>query len=137
MLLTVDPAPDSQTATEFVFVVPGDQLWIVRSVVATVSTDTGGQPDRGYLLSVTDGTNVVAQSGNQDGGTEPAVGTLTWANAPMAESEAGNTFSALAPFPNLTLKPGYNIVGTIVNPVGVDAWVNALVWYDFTYTTPR
>lgn len=136
MLLTVDPAPDSQTATSFTFVVPGDQLWIVRSVVATVSTDTGGQPTRGYMLQVTDGTNVVAQSGNTDGGTEPATGTLTWANAPGAESSAGAVFSAIAPFPNLTLKPGYNIIGTIVNSVGADAWISALVWYDFSYTHP-
>lgn len=137
MLLTVDAAPDTLTATEFRFVVPGAQQWALRSVVATVTTDTGGQPARGYLLQITDGTNLVAQVGNTDNGTEPAAGTLTWANAPSASSNAGNAFTSIAPIPGLVLNPGYTIIGTIVNPVGIDAWLTALVWYEFVFTDGR
>lgn len=137
MLLTVDAAPDTPDAFTFSFTVPGAQQWALRSVVATVSTDTGGQPSRGYLLQVTDGTNLVAQVGNADNGTEPATGTLTWANAPAAGSSAGALFTSVAPIPSLVLNPGYTIIGTIVNPAGADAWLTALVWYQFTYTDGR
>ncbi len=134
MLLTVAFTPTTLTATQFVYVVPGNQQWRPRSVVATVTTGAGGQPNRGYTLAFTDGTTTVAQVGNQDNGTEPATGTLTWANMSAATVAAGSKFSSVAPIPDLVLNPGYNIVGTIVNPAGADTWVTAIVWYDYVIT---
>lgn len=135
MLLTVAAKPNSLTATSFTFVVIGSQQWRPRSVVATVTTAAGGQPNRGYTLAFTDGTNTVAQVGAADGGTEPASGTITWANAPAAMSAAGNLFSSIAPIPDLILNPGYNIVGTIINPHAGDTWDTALVWYEYVDTS--
>lgn len=134
MLLTVAFTPTSLTATAFTYVVPGNQQWRPRSVVATVTTDTGGQPNRGYVLAFTDGTATVAQVGNDDNGTEPADGTLTWANCPAASSAAGNLFTSVAPIPDLILNPGYHIVGTIINPAAADMWVTAVVWYEYVDT---
>ena len=131
MLLTVAAKPNTLTATKFTFVVPGNQIWRVRSVVATVNTGTGGQPNRGYTLQYTDGTTVVAQVGADDGGTQPASGTITWANAPGGISAAGSTFSSIAPLADTNLRPGYNIIGTIVNSVAGDAWQTAIVWYSY------
>lgn len=135
MLLQVATKPASLTAFTFTYIVPGNQQWRPRSVVATVTTAAGGQPNRGYTLQFTDGTTVVAQVGNTDNGTEPASGTLTWTNAPAATNKAGSTFTSVAPIPDLVLNPGYNIVGTITNPAGSDTWVTAIVWYDYVQTT--
>lgn len=135
MLLAVATKPDVLTATGFTFVVPGNQRWRPRSVVATVTTAVGGQPNRGYTLTITDGTTTVAQVGNTDAGTEPASGTLTWADTSGASSAAGSTFSSIAPIPDLSIEPGYHIVGAIVNAHAGDTWVSATVWYDFSYTT--
>ena len=129
--------PNTLTATTFTFVGPGSQQWRPRSVLATVTTVAGGQPNRGYLLQITDGTTTVASVGNDDNGTEPASGTLTWADAPGASSAAGSSFASIAPIPTLVLNPGYTIVGTIVNAMAGDTWVSALVWYEFLYTEER
>lgn len=134
MLLAVAAAPNTLSAFTFTFVVPGNQIWFPRSVVATVTTAVGGQPHRGYTLQFTDGTTVVAQVGNADNGTEPASGTLTWANCADATNAAGSTFTSVAPIPALSLKAGYTIVGTIVNPAGADTWATARVWYDYAET---
>lgn len=136
MLLTVNTTPDEFSANDFTFTVPGDQRWNLRSVVATVSTDVGGQPGRDYILQITDGTNIVAQVGNSDGGIEPAFGTLTWANAPAATSSAGNQFSSIAPIPTLILNPGYTVYGSIFGQAPLDAFITAAVWYEFVATSP-
>lgn len=137
MLLTVAVKPNTLTATSFTYIVIGSQLWRPRSVVMTVSTAAGGQPNRAYLLQFTDGTTTVAQVGAADGGTEPATGTITWANAPSAISAAGSKFTSIAPIPDLDLPPGYNIVGSIINPHAGDTINTAIVWYDYTDTTQR
>ena len=132
--LKVNAAPDSISATEFVFVVPGHRQWRLRSVYATVSTAVGGQPNRGYTLSITDGTNTVAKSGAADNGTEPASGAITWTDAPAASSKAGQLFASVGSLAALDLDPGYRIIGDIVNAHAGDAWVSAVVWYEYTDT---
>jgi hypothetical protein len=134
VLLTVAFVPNTLTAISFTYIVPGNQQWRPRSVLATVTTGAGGQPNRGYTLAFTDGTNTVAQVGADDNGAEPASGTITWANAPSASSAAGSTFSSIAPIPDLILNPGYHIVGTILHPAGADTWVSAIVWYEYVDT---
>ena len=42
----------------------------------------------------------------------------------------------VGPFPALKLEAGYVITGTILNPVLGDGWIDAVCWYDFTYTAP-
>lgn len=137
MPLKVNTQPDTIDVFTFVFVVPGLQAWRPRSVVATVQTAAGGTGGRGYTLELTDGTNVVAQVPANDGGNDPAVGTITWTSAPAALSTAGPLFTSLAPIPKLTIVAGYTIVGTIVNPTPGDTWVDALVWYDYQDTPGR
>ena len=134
MLRQVATKPATLTATTFTYVVPGNQRWTPLSVVATVTTGVGGQPNRGYTLTFTDGTTTVAKVGADDNGTEPASGTLTWADAPDQTVKAGSVFVSVAPIPKMTLYPGYTIVGTIVNPAGADTWVTAVVWYDYVDT---
>lgn len=131
--LKVKAIPDSLSTTSFTFVVPGKERWRLRSVVGTVSTAVGGQPNRAYTLAITDGTTTVAQTGAADGGTEPASGTITWADCTNALSAAGTKFSSVAPIPRLDLIAGYHIVGTIINPHAGDAWGTAIVWYEYTY----
>lgn len=132
MLLDVVAAELTAPATTFSFVVPGDRVWSLRSIVAVVNTDAGGQPDRGYTLAITDGTTLVARVGADDNGTEPAELTITWADAPAGTVQAGAVATSIAPLPRLTLKPGYVITGTIVNPVGTDTWISAVAWYEYT-----
>lgn len=136
MLLTVAFKPTSIAATTFVYVVPGNQQWRPRSVVATVFADVGGYPNRGYTLAFTDGTNTVALAGNQDNGLEPVTGTLTWANTPSGTAQVPGFFTSIAPIPDLLLNPGYHIEGTIINPAAGDSWLTALVWYEYVDTVP-
>lgn len=98
---------------------------------ATVATAVGGQPNRGYTLSITDGTNVVAKVGAADNGTEPATGAITWTDTSAGSSAAGNLFASVAPIPKVALDPGYQIIGDIVNPHAGDQWLSAVVWYVF------
>lgn len=100
-------------------------------MLAVASTASGGQPNRGYTLGITDGTSLVAQVGADDGGDEPATVTATWADAPAGIVSSGSLCTVVAPLPALTLKPGYVITGTIVNAVTDDTWLSALVWYDY------
>lgn len=135
-MLLVVTAAELVAADVFQFVVPGDRIWHVRSVLAVAATDVGGQPDRGYTLGITDGTSLVAQVGAEDNGTEPATVTITWCDAPAGTVEAGALATSVAPLPRLTLKPGYVITGTILNPTGTDAWVSAVAWYEYTPSGP-
>lgn len=136
MLLQVNAIPTDFTATRFAFTVPGPQTWRLRAIRATVNRDTGGVPDRAYLLSVTNETNVVAQTGAADAGGEPGTTSITWCDIPASALTAGTVGVVVAPLPTLRLESGYVLAGTILNPVGADAWVSAVAWYDFTYTVP-
>lgn len=121
-------------APTFSFLVPGDKLWSIRSIVAVASTATGGAPARGYVLTVSTSTGPVLVVGASDAGTEPATVTITWANAPGSTVTAGAIGTVVAPFASPVLRPGYTIVGTIDNPAVGDTWVSATVWYDYTPT---
>lgn len=134
MLLTTQVAELGIAATTFTIIVPGHQRWLLRSVFAVASRQPGGAPARAYLLTVTDGTNTVAQVGADDAGTEPGTGAVTWANAPAASVSSGSDGVSLAPIPALALNPGYMLVGEITNPAVGDVWVSALAWFDFAYT---
>jgi len=137
MVLAVASQPQQLTATGFVFQVPGSQLWAPRSVIITVARAAGGVPNRGYQLQITNGPNVVAASGAQDAGTEPGVCTITWCAASASAVAAGSVGVVVASLPTNTLEPGYLIQGVIVNPAAGDTIETAVVWYDFTYTTPQ
>jgi len=135
MLLTTlaaDIGPGDQT---FTFVVPGDKLWRIRSVIATCARASGGAPDRSYTLVVSTSTGPVSAVGATDAGDEPGDCTITFTNCPPSAVASGNIGVSVAPFNPPTLYPGYTIVGTIVNPAGADEWTSATVWYDFTLTT--
>ncbi len=135
MTLEVVTQPDTITAVTFTFVVPGHQQWTLRSVRADVSRDVGGAPMRAYTLTVTDGTSVVAQAGAQDAGTEPGTTSITWCDCPAGAVSAGSDGVVVAPLPNLVIPAGYVITGTIVNPFGADAWLDANVWLDYANVT--
>lgn len=137
MLLTTLAATLAPGDLTFVFTVPGDKRWKIRSVYAVASRDTGGAPDRAYTLEVATSTGIVIAVGATDAGAEPGDCTVTWANAPGATSEAGAHGVTLAPFNPPTLAAGYTITGTIVNPAPLDEWSLATVWYDFVNTTSR
>lgn len=133
MTLEVVTAPNLFTPTSFTFVVPGRQRWTLRSVRADVARAVGGAPARAYLLTVTDGTSLVAQQGADDAGTEPGTTSITWCNCPAATVTAGPDGVVVAPVPNLVLDAGYQIVGTILNPAAGDQWNDAVVWLDYVY----
>lgn len=137
MPLQVNTAPDSLTAFTFSFVVPGSERWKMRSIIATASRDVGGAPDRAFLLSVTNESNIVAQTGATDAGDEPGIGSVTWTDAPAGAVTAGALGYVVAPLPRLLLEGGYVITGRILNPAPADTWLTAVAWYDFTYTVNR
>lgn len=118
----------------FRFVVPGHQRWSLRSIFAVASRAVGGTPDRAYLLTVTNGSVIVAQVGAADAGTEPGTCDVTFANTPAAAVSAGPLGVTVAPFAPPPLEPGYVIEGTILNPAAADSWVSAVAWFDFAYT---
>lgn len=133
MLLSVQPAELATPTLAFTFTVPGDQTWYPRSFRANAQRASGG-PDRAYTLVITDGTNVVAAIGADDAGDEPGTCEVTWCDTPAASVHAGAVGVTVAPLPPLVLKPGYIITGTIVASAAGDTWVNAIAWFDFTYT---
>lgn len=136
MTLKVVTVPTSFSATTFVFQVPGNERWTLRSVRADVNRAVGGAPNRAYSLSVTDGTSTVAQAGADDAGAEPGVTSITWCDCPAGTVAAGSDGVVVAPLPNLTVAPGYQIVGTIIGAVAGDQWADALVWLDYLLTDP-
>jgi hypothetical protein len=131
MLLQVNAQPNTLTGTTFSFVVPGHQLWMVRSVVAVASTHVGGQPNRGYTLTIARGTTTVAKAGADDAGTEPATVTVTWADMPASSVGAGNVGTSVGAVTFPTIEPGYVLTGTILNSVAGDAWTSATCWFEF------
>lgn len=120
----------------FTAVVPGQQLWTIRSILAVATRGAGGAPNRSYLLSFTDGTSTVAQMGAADAGTDPGTCTITWADASPAAIGLGNAGFSLAPIVRSPLPPGYNIIGTFKGNVAGDAWTSARVWFDYVDTGP-
>lgn len=136
MLLAVTPCIFAPGDTQIHFVVPGHQSWSPLSFRGTASRDTGGAPDRSYSLVVTDGTNVVALVGADDNGSEPGLCDITWCDAPAATVAAGNRGVTVAPLPAMRLPAGYTVSLVINNAVGVDAWVDAVAWYDYVLDTP-
>lgn len=131
MLLQVNAAPITQPQLVFTFTVPGHQTWTLISVRALAIRQTGGVPNRSYSLQAANGTQVVADSGATDAGTEPGQCDVTWCNAALAAVAAGATGTSVAPFPNLTLEAGYTLTGTIVNPAAGDTWFDAVAWFTF------
>jgi hypothetical protein len=134
--VTVDVAsqPDVLTPFTFTYVVPGHQNWTLRSVRAQAVRVPGGIPNRGYLLTITNGTDIVAQAGAVDAGTEPGTCDVTWCGAAGSATTLGAIGIVVAALPNLVVPAGYDITGTIVNPAVGDGWVGPTVWLDYTPT---
>lgn len=132
MLLQVNAKPNTISGTTFTFVVPGHQLWTIRSIVGVASTHAGGQPNRAYNLTVTNGATTVVAAAATDAGTEPATVTVTWANMPVSDVTAGNIGVSVGAMVLPTLEPGYVLTGTILGAVGGDAWSSAVAWYTYT-----
>ena len=101
---------------------------------ATVNRHVGGLPNRAYVLTITNGTLVVAQGGAQDAGTEPGTTAVTWTNTPAAAVTAGPIGVVVAPIALPPLEPGYVIQGDILHPAAADSWASAVAWFDFAYT---
>lgn len=136
MTLEVFSTPTAITATVVTFVVPGHQLWVVRSIHADVHRGAGGAPNRSYLLKITDGTTTVLQVGAGDAGTEPGTCSITFADTPASSVAAGSVGTVVAPLGVLKLFPGYVVTLTILNPAGADAWLDAAVWADWVENDP-
>lgn len=136
MLLTVTAATIPAGGGQFYFTVPGHQRWTPRSVYAVASRAAGGAPDRSYLLTITNGTDVVANVGAADNGTEPGSCDVTWALCPAASVASGPVGVSVAPLAPMVLPAGYLIGGSIIAPAVGDAWVSAVCWYEYVLDTP-
>lgn len=134
MPLDVNTQPDLFLASLFRFTVPGTQRWTLRAVRADVDRGAGGAPDRSYVLRVTNGTSTVLQIGADDAGDEPGTASICWANAAASKTAAGPDGVVVAPLAAVVVEAGYEIIGEIVGNAFTDAWVRAVVWYDFEYT---
>lgn len=135
MLLTTSEATIVQPTLQFLFVVPGDQRWVLRSIRAICARDVGGLPVRAYTLVTSDGSNIVAAVGAADAGTEPGQCSITWANVPAAAVASGSDGIVVAPLGPVVLPAGYTVAGNIVGGAALDTWVSAVAWYDFVYTS--
>lgn len=131
MPLTTASAAITPGDTDATFLVPGHELWMPRSIFAIADRAAGGAPDRSYTLVISDGSNVVAQVGALDAGSEPGTCDVTFANAPAAAVNAGTVGITLAPLAPLRLPAGYTLTISITNAVAGDTWVLATCWYDF------
>ncbi len=136
MPVAVATQPNSLTAVTFDFVVPGHQRWTLRSVRADATRAVGGVPNRAYRLDITDGTTTVTMSGASDAGTEPGTCSITWTDTLPSATAAGADGIVTAPLVAVRLEAGYHLIGTILHPAAGDAWVDAVVWFDYTLTTP-
>lgn len=116
--------------TPFTFTVPGQRIWRILSVVATLSRAVGGTPNRALQLAVSNGTQTILTSPADDAGTEPGTLTVTWANAQPAAVASGSTGVTLGPLPVLTIYPGYVLTGTVLNAQVGDQWTAARIWVD-------
>lgn len=130
MVLRITTAPAVAADTPFQLVVPGQQVWRLKSVCAVLSRAVGGVPTRRLQLSVTDGTTTVLVSPANDAGTEPGTLTVTWANAAPSAVASGTTGISLGPLSPMVLFAGYTIVGTVVGGVAADQWTSAVAWWD-------
>lgn len=114
----------------FTIVVPGQQVWNVLSVRATISRDNGGTGTRTLVATVTDGTTQVVSSPVVDTAPDPGDLQVTWsAIATVASADADNPFTNV-PLPAMVIPAGYTIIGSIVNPQPFDQWTLAVAWVD-------
>lgn len=118
----------------FTITVPGQRLWRILSVAATLSRAVGGTPNRALQLAITNGTTTIMTSPAADAGTEPGTLTATWTNAQPAAISSGATGITLGPLPVVTVYPGYIITGTVLNAAVGDQWTAARFWVDETAT---
>lgn len=129
-LTTATIRPDVNIAVA-TFLVPGHEIWSPRAVRLQSTRPAGADPARGYLLTIDDGTTIVAQVGADDAGAAPGTGDVTWTNTPAARSAYGGFGVIVAPFAPLRLPAGYQITVEILNTVPGDQAVEAVCWYDF------
>lgn len=118
--------------TPFTFTVPGQRVWRILSVAATLTRAAGGTPNRALRLAITNGTDTILASPAADAGTEPGTLTATWANAQPVAVASGSTGITLGPLPVLTVYPGYVLTGTVLNAAIGDQWTVARAWVDET-----
>lgn len=119
----------------FTFTVPGQRIWRILTVAATLTRAVGGTPTRALQLAITNGTTTILTSPAADAGTEPGTLTATWANAQPAAIASGATGITLGPIPTVTVYPGYILTGTVLNAAAGDQWTRALVWVDESGST--
>lgn len=122
-------------ATTWVATVPGDRLWMIRTVYTVAVLDAGGSPNRSYTLTVATSTGPVSVVGAPNAVGDSGTDKITWANAPSASIAAGGVGVVVAAFVVPTLWPGYTLTGTIAGAVGTDHWTTARVWYDYALTS--
>lgn len=130
MAKTTYAAASVAANTPFTFTVPGQRIWRVLSIVATLSRAVGGTPNRALQLAITNGTATLALLPADDAGTEPGTLTVTWTNGIPASVASGATGVSLGPLPDMSLPPGYKLIGTVLNGVATDQWTAATVWVD-------
>lgn len=118
----------------FTITVPGQRIWRILAVSATLSRAVGGTPNRALQLAVTNGTVTILTSPAADAGTEPGTLTATWTNAQPTVASSGSTGVTLGPLPVVSVYPGYVLTGTVLNAATGDAWTAAYFWVDETGT---
>jgi hypothetical protein len=134
MLLTTARATITGTVTTFTITVPGQQLWRLRSVIATATRAAGGAPNRAYQLAVTNGATTLVVCPAADAGTEPGTITATWTDTNSASVASGSVGVTVGPLGLIVIPSGYKIVGTILSPAVGDTWNTATAWYEYSDT---
>lgn len=128
---TVIPADVPAPGDPFVFVVPGNQRWWIRTIFAELDRASGGTGSRAPQVTVTDGTLTVIQSAFIDSAPDPGVLAVTWCHVTTFSIAEFADGTALVPFPEGELPPGYNIIGTIGNAQAGDQWLSARALIEF------
>lgn len=118
--------------TPFTFTVPGQRIWRVLSVIATLTRAVGGTPNRALQLAISNGTVAILASPADDAGTEPGTLTVSWTNAQPNAVSSGGTGVSLGPLPVVVCQPGYVLTGTVLNAATGDQWTAAYAWVDET-----
>lgn len=115
--------PDPAAGADFTITVPGPQFWLpvaLTGILTTSDTDASRDP----VLTITDGTTIVASVGSTETIGPSTAGRFTFLRTwPIVNSDSA-TAVFTSPLPDVTLPTGWTIAITTDNIDDADQWTS-------------